>query len=71
MAIFEESIVVPFFKKLEGPKMLIGDNLCSHISEAVRRQCEELNIRFVLLPPNPTHLCQHSDVAVFRPMKIK
>lgn len=35
MAIFEDwfmAIVVPYFKKLGSPKMLIGDNLCSHIS---------------------------------------
>lgn len=74
MAIFEDwfmTIAVPYFKNLDGPKLLIGDNLCSHISHAVVAKCEEMNINFVLLPPRATHLCQPLDVAVFRPMKIK
>ncbi len=74
MPIFEKwffSIAVPYFRRLDGPKVLIGDNLCSHISPAVISKCEDLNIRFVLLPPNSTGLCQPLDVAVFRGMKIK
>lgn len=65
-----DSIIIPHFKKLDpGPKALIGDNLSSHISQNVIEKCRENNIRFILLPPNSTHLCQPLDVAFFRPMK--
>lgn len=71
--IFEDwfsTIILPYFKKLgDVPKLLIGDNLSSHISESVIDQCRLNNIRFVLLPPNSTHLCQPLDVAFFRPLK--
>lgn len=45
-------IVVPWAKKLEGPKVLIGDNLSSHINVEVLRECQRANIRFVFLPSN-------------------
>lgn len=32
--------------------------------------CEKYDIKFVLLPPNSTHLCQPLDVAFFRPLKL-
>lgn len=50
---------------------MIGDNLVSHISEAVIKSCTENNIQFVLLPLNVTHLTQPLDVAFFRPLKRK
>lgn len=62
-------IALPYFKKLTGPKMLLGDNLNSHLTLGVIKKCEENNIRFTLLPPNATHLLQPLDVAYFRPMK--
>lgn len=73
-AIFEDwfkSTALPYFKKLpiESPKALIGDNLASHISQSVIDLCRENNIRFILLPPNSTHICQPLDVAYFRPLK--
>jgi len=49
---------------------MIGDNLASHISLAVIEKCKDYNIRFILLPPNSTHLCQPLDVSFFRPLKI-
>ncbi|XP_046394382.1 uncharacterized protein LOC124162069 [Ischnura elegans] len=61
---------VPFFKNRQGPKVMIGDNLSSHLSVEVIRKCEEMGIDFVMLPPNSTHLCQPLDVAFFRPLKI-
>ncbi|XP_049787110.1 uncharacterized protein LOC126190695 [Schistocerca cancellata] len=72
--IFEEwfhSVALPYFRKLDkdSPKVLIGDNLSSHISMKVINECKENNIRFVLLPPNSTHLCQPLDAAYFRPLK--
>ncbi|XP_021711614.1 jerky protein homolog-like [Aedes aegypti] len=53
------------------PKLLIGDNLASHLSISVIEACRDHNIRFVFLPPNSTHICQPLDVAYFRPLKIK
>lgn len=64
------TILLPYFKKLDGPKVMVGDNLSSHLSPLVIKQCQDNDIRFVLLPPNSTHLCQPLDVAFFRPMKI-
>jgi hypothetical protein len=63
-------IALPFLRRKEGVKVLIGDNLSSHVSVNIIKKCEENNILFVFLPPNSTHLCQPLDVAVFRPMKI-
>jgi hypothetical protein len=50
-------------------KVLIGDNLASHISINVINACTNNNIRFVLLPPNSTHLTQPLDLCCFRPIK--
>lgn len=55
--------------KFSGRKVLIGDNLSSHISSNVLRLCSLNNISFVCLPPNSTHLTQPLDVAFFGPMK--
>ncbi|XP_022177641.1 uncharacterized protein LOC111038724 [Myzus persicae] len=72
MPIFEDWFVtcfLPACRNLDGPKVIIGDNLASHLSLEVIQLCEKNNIHFVLLPPNATHLCQPLDVAVFRPIK--
>lgn len=74
LIIFEEwwnTIILPRLKKLDGPKVVIGDNLSSHVSYHVIRSCADNNIRFVLLPPNSTHICQPLDVAFFRPLKME
>lgn len=63
-------IVLPYFKNLDGPKILLGDNLASHLTLDVIKSCEENDIMFILLPPNSTHLSQPLDVAFFRPLKI-
>lgn len=71
--IFEDwffKVALKYFRKKEGKKILIGDNLQSHLSEKVIRTCEEHNISFAFLPPNSTHICQPLDVAVFHPLKI-
>lgn len=62
-------IALPYFSKRSGKKILIGDNLSSHISVEVINKCKEHDISFILLPPNATHLCQPLDVAYFRPLK--
>ena len=64
------TLVVPALKKLVGRKVIIGDNLVTHLSVKVLKLCEENNIGFIALPPNSTHLTQPLDVAFFRPMKI-
>lgn len=73
-AIFEDwfnTVVLRYFAKFDKnePKALIGDNLASHVSQTVIELCKDNNIRFILLPPNSTHLCQPLDVAYFRPLK--
>lgn len=72
--IFEDwfrTIVVPYFRKIDPSvtKAVIGDNLSSHISPWIIEQCQELNIKFILLPPNSTGLTQPLDVSFFRPLK--
>ncbi|KAK6963260.1 tigger transposable element-derived protein 2 [Biomphalaria glabrata] len=52
-----------------GRKVVIGDNLSSHISHLVLKKCEEHNIGFILLPPNSTDKCQPLDVSFFAPLK--
>ena len=44
-------------------------NLSLHLSEVAITKCPELDIRFVLLPPNSTDKCQPLDVSFFGPMK--
>lgn len=58
-------------RRLPGPKLLIGDNLASHLSLDVIRQCKDNNIKFVCFPPNSTDKLQPLDVGFFGPMKKK
>lgn len=60
---------LPHAKRLPGRKVVIGDNLSSHINISVIKLCQENSISFVCLPPNATHLCQPLDVCFFRAMK--
>lgn len=62
-------IIIPYVRKLQGPVVLIGDNLSSHLSLNVIKICEEKRIKFIFLPPNSTHICQPLDIAFFRPLK--
>jgi hypothetical protein len=62
-------LVLPKLKRRVGRKMLIGDNLSSHISPAVIDACQKNDIAFVCLPPNATDKMQPLDVAVFAPLK--
>ena len=64
-----KSLFLPAAKKQLGPKVIIGNNLSSHLDKAIIEICESENIRFVFLPPNATHLTQPLDVAYFRPLK--
>ncbi|KAL0811812.1 hypothetical protein ABMA28_009240 [Loxostege sticticalis] len=47
---YGKSIVIPFYKDKPGKKILIGDNLSSHLSIEVIRIYEENNISFVFQP---------------------
>jgi hypothetical protein len=64
-------VAVRYFRRFdkEEPKVMIGDNLASHVSVTVLKACREMNIRFVLLPPNSTHLTQPLDYSYFGPLK--
>ncbi|KAK3920904.1 Jerky protein homolog-like [Frankliniella fusca] len=63
------SLIVPWASGIDGPKVIIGDNVSSHFSSKVIKTCAEYNIRFVCLPPNSTHLLQPLDVAFSGPLK--
>lgn len=65
-----ESQMIPRLKRLDGKKVIICDNLSSHLTVNTLQLCSENNVRLVCLPPNSTHLTQPLDVAVFRPLKI-
>lgn len=70
--IFEDwfiTVVLPWAKNKLGPKILIGDNLASHINVRIVKLCEDNDIRFVFLPPNSSHLTQPLDVCYFGPLK--
>ncbi len=58
-----------FFIDKVGKKLIIGDNLASHLSPTVIDLCRENNIEFVCLPPNSTDKLQPLDVGVFGPLK--
>lgn len=73
-AVFQDwfnSVIIPWADKLDGPKLIIGDNLSSHLNVDIVRKYEERNIRFTFLPPNSTHISQPLDVAFFGPLKRK
>ncbi|XP_049876484.1 uncharacterized protein LOC126374068 [Pectinophora gossypiella] len=64
-----KTIVLPWANSRDGIKLIIGDNLASHLSVETIQLCQTHNIRFVFLPTNATHLTQPLDVAFFGPMK--
>lgn len=64
-----EMIILPWAKEKIGTKILIGDDLASHINHRIVTMCEANDIRFVFLPPNSSHLTQPLDVCYFGPLK--
>ncbi|CAG5047674.1 unnamed protein product [Parnassius apollo] len=56
-------------KSLPGKKVIICDNLSSHLSVSVIELCECHNIQFVFIPSSSTHITQPLDVAFFTPLK--
>ena len=72
MFTFEDWYFKIFLKTVKnrpGKKLLIGDNLGSHISPTVIKSCRENNIEFTCLPANATDKMQPLDVGIFGPMK--
>lgn len=63
------SVALPYLRRKEGKKVMIGDNLGSHMSLRIIEECEQNNIAFIFLPAHSTHVCQPMDVAVFGPVK--
>jgi hypothetical protein len=62
-------ILLPNLKRKVGKKLLVCDNLSSHISAAMVDACRQNDIAFVCLPPNSTDKLQPLDVGVFGPLK--
>ncbi len=60
---------LPVARCLPGKKVLIWDNLSSHLSTRVIDAYRENNIEFVCLPPNATDKMQQLDVGFFAQMK--
>ena len=64
-----ETVALPYLKNLKGKKIMIGDNLSSHLSADVIKKCKENCIAFVFLPPGSTDILQPLDVSFFCPLK--
>ena len=62
-------VALRYLRRLPGRKVLIGDNLASHLTKDVIDSCQRNNIAFIFLPPNSTHLTQPLDVSYFAPLK--
>lgn len=60
---------LPATRKIEGCKVLIGDNLSSHFSKEVLEAAHKNNVLFICIPKNSTHICQPLDVAFYGPLK--
>jgi hypothetical protein len=72
MWVFEDwfkKVFLPHVRRQPGKKILLGDNLSSHISLEVINLCRENDIKFICLPPNSTDKMQPLDVGIFGPMK--
>ena len=64
-----QTVFLPAVKDIPGKKILIGDNLASHLNMEVIDQCSTNGIEFVCFPPNITDKLQPLDVGVFGPFK--
>ena len=63
------SMALPKLCKQDGKKVMIGNNLSSHLSDIIIQACQDHNIAFTCLSPNATHLLQLLDVAFYAPLK--
>jgi hypothetical protein len=64
-----KKVFLPHARRLPGKKLLICDNLSSHVSLEVITLCRENDIEYVCLPPNSTDKMQPLDFRIFGPMK--
>ena len=55
--------MLPNLGKQDGKKVLIGNNLSSHLSQSVIEACSKQDIAFLCLFPSVTRLLQSLDVA--------
>jgi len=62
-------IMLPAANRLPGKKVILGDNLASHLNKEVIDACKKYDIAFCCLPPNSTDKLQPLDVAIFGPLK--
>lgn len=62
-------IIIPRCRRLNGKKVIIGDNLSSHLSSEILHLSEKHSFDFIFLPQNSTHLTQPLDVAFFRALQ--
>lgn len=65
-----QTVALPYLKRQTGKRVLIGDNLSSHLTLEVIKLCSENDVHLVFLPANSTHLTQPLDVAFFHPLKV-
>lgn len=63
------TIVIPWARRMPGEKVIIGDNLSSHLNIDIIVGCQREQIKFVFLPKNATHLTQPLDVGYYGPLK--
>ncbi|XP_026748956.2 uncharacterized protein LOC113509745 isoform X2 [Galleria mellonella] len=61
-----EEVIIPHFINKPGKKLLIGDNLSSHLSIDSIKLCKEHDINFAFIPAKSMHLTQPLDVAFFQ-----
>lgn len=63
------TIAIPWADKIQGRKVIIGDNLSSHLNADIIIECQRRNIKFIFLPPNSTHITQPLDVGYYGQVK--
>ena len=64
------TVIVPYCRRVQDLKLLIGDNLSPHLNAEIIATCETENIRFVFLPRSSTYLTQPLNM-FFWPLKTK
>ncbi len=64
-----ENVLLKDARRKEGKKVLLGDNLQTHMSGKVISRCAEENIEFVCLPAHSTDKMQPLDVGFFGQLK--
>ena len=63
------TVLLPHMRRKEGRKVVICDNLSTHLSEEVFKLCKRHNILFSCLPPYSTDKTQPLDVSYFCSLK--